>query len=392
VNVANVKKTMPRKPVIQSRETVVQAVALLRDAGHGLNEIGEILGISGSLASRLAREARESKWLISTEVAQLTPEQRAAATARILERDSLLGLADDLQLISGQQIAVHIVTGAGSTDAEETRRQFGRAAASHVREILKEVRGTFVGVAYGRLLRAALVEGLRAACGNDHPCSGNPLTVAALRGDVLMDEIPNSPSMLAYEMAHIANGAMDPAGRYWRSLAGVPPVVPQGLSEAAQNALRREFLPLLPDLVELFGLENESPAITMSTAFVSVGPVLAVSPYTQRLWALGGLESAKVTGLVGDLAGIPMLDPDRADAASELFVEQFERNTLLGVKSASLKGIIAAGGRVCALVAADADRVPALLTACRLQLINVLILDTKVARDLHRMVRMKRNV
>jgi hypothetical protein len=36
--------------------------------------------------------------------------------------------------------------------------------------------------------------------------------------------------------------------------------------------------------------------------------------------------------------------------------------------------------------------VPALLTACRLQLINVLILDTKVARDLHRMVRMKRNV
>jgi DNA-binding transcriptional regulator LsrR (DeoR family) len=383
---------MPRKPVIQDRETVIQAVALLRDAGHGLDEIGEVLGISGSLASRLASEARENKWLVSTEIANLTPDQRANATARILERDSLLGLADDLRLFTGQQIAVYIVPGSDPTDAGETRRRFGRAAGSHVRDILKKVPGTFVGVAYGRLLRAALVEGLRAACGNNHPCGGNPLTVAALRGDALMDDIPNTPSMLAYEMAHIANGPMASADRYWRSLGAVPPVVPQAMSESARDAFRREFLPLLPNLVELFGSENANPLITMSTAFLSVGPVRAVSPYTHRLWELGGLEPTKVKGLVGDLAGIPLLDPDLADAASERFIEQFERNILIGVKSSSLKDIIKSGGRVCALVADDTDRVPALLTACRLHLTNVLILDTRVARDLHRVVRKTRKV
>jgi DNA-binding transcriptional regulator LsrR (DeoR family) len=164
------------------------------------------------------------------------------------------------------------------------------------------------------------------------------------------------------------------------------------MSESARNAFRREFLPLLPNLVELFGSESANPLITMSTAFLSVGPVRAVSPYTQRLWELGGLEPTEVKGLVGDLAGIPLLDPDLADVASERSIEQFERNILIGVKSSSLKGIIASGGRVCALVAADTDRVPALLTACRLHLTNVLILDTRVARDLHRLVRKTRKV
>jgi len=356
---------MPRPPKI--RPDLMRAlVAYMLSGGYRHKEIAHRLRISPSYVSKLAAEVAERGWLRS--VHNLSSRQIDEVTGH-LHRAGVVGkIAEQLGAASPIPVEVHLC---------DSGTSFGPSAAVHLHRLLKSG-ANIVGVAYGSTL-GATVDGLL-SLGRKLP---ERLAFLPLRGDALIANPSYTPSAIAHRLAQ-AQPKQD-AGRQY-ALSGVPPVVPSVFRTPSQRKAFDAYVELVGDYERIFvGRRDARPLIKSVDAIVtSVGPSIAVSEYTGRLYDLAEFRptglGTEACALVGDLAGIPILRSGDHSKEVQQQVRAFE-DRLLGVKREDFRRV-AAHGIVCVLASGDVARVPCLIELARQGLMTHLLVDSPIAAEL----------
>ena len=367
---------MPRGVPQPNRELLICVVAYLRSRGEPVQAIARKLGVSDSLVSNLAKEARRLKLL--AEVDRLSSTQTSAVQAYLAGHQYNKGLSQALSELALRDVKVRCCPiGDPGQPAEMKMATFGRAAAVHVHKILTEKSVRSMGVAYGSTVRS-VADGLLDS-GRRVP---RDLDFVPLRGDALIDNPLETPTALCrrlHDLPRRGRQPIQPPRRY--SLTGVPPVVPAALRTPSQRAAFWEYLGDFEDFEYCFGgsrPEGNCQLNLLDVILTSVGPPSAVSPYTQRLHELADF-SADPELLVGDLAGIPILEPEAAVRDVKAVADLETR--LIGVRREHFRQA-AEKGVVCVLVAFDTERVKCIREVAKQGLMTDLLVGDPVAEAL----------
>ena len=373
------------------RDFQAQQAAYLRGR-HKMRqeEIGLVLGgLSQSHVSRLLARAERMGWLVTElRFVEAGIDDRALEQIRhLLEPQTLMQALEKLvNRVGGHvpHVAVFDSGGEGGSPAamDMRRRRLGLAAAGRLDELLQNARK--IGVAWGRTV-SALIDGL--AEQRRRARKADAMLLAPLCAELVdLPASDYSSSRLAERLCGIlGEGASEPL-----SLAGVPAYVPRHypkekaeiLWEYVRDSLsyRRIFASAKPLICEL-------DCVLTSTGTTMV----PVHGGTAGLLAAGGIDIDRLRSLVlGDIGGALVPKPDLGPEDAALVDELSRMWTGVDLKHF---GAIAARARCCetrpgtVVIALGRDKAPVLLELIRGSLINALIIDRDLARDLERLAK-----
>jgi DNA-binding transcriptional regulator LsrR (DeoR family) len=354
-------------------------------------QISEILECSQSHVSRLLKIAEERAWL------QIDPafvpkgidKDRQEEIRRRMEPKILANKLKDIQ--PANKVRVRNVrvfnTGTGSIDSRLSA--FGRAAAGRVEELLAN--SSVVGVSFGETLHR-VVEGLEWL--RVRPRTEKRLKIVPVAGEVVSYvRIGSSSTWLSHLLRSILNDG--PTEEF--SLAGVPAFVPRRF-EGSKAQVLWEFIESIDSYVKVF--RGSRPVIgqidTLLTSIGQDGKPLALARQDLQNALLDprgiGLVEEVQSLVVGDVGAV-MLPRENLTASR---AEDFQKLTEMwtGMTLGHLESIATraddrrtreedqAPGVV--VLAIGANKALVLTEALRRGLVNELIIDEELARELDR--------
>jgi DNA-binding transcriptional regulator LsrR (DeoR family) len=281
---------------------------------------------------------------------------------------------------------IHVVRVGNSRKPEEKRRTFSARASDLVLSILRNPQTSSLAVGWGRLMKSLCFEGLAPLCALRSPRTTNPLDIFPARGEPFRASVDVSPSTIAIALGRMLNGDSS----HVHSLAGIPAVIPGGLSDEDVAAIHR-MLREVPVFDHVFGsthadrIVKSGLAERVTTVLASFGPAEPDSDWTLECASVSGFDKIKHL-IAGDVAGIPV--PKDSSATTRAAIEQYSRR-LVGLsrrhieecssrardqRSPIYKGVI--------LVGMGRKRSGCLRRICELGWASVLIIDSHLAAAL----------
>ena len=373
------------------RDFQAQQAAYLRGR-HKMRqeEIGLVLGgLSQSHVSRLLARAERKGWLVTDlRFVEAGIDEGALDQIRhLLEPQTLMQALEALvDRDSGHvpHAAVFDSGGEGTTMAamDTRRRRLGHAAAGRLDELLQNART--IGVAWGRTV-SGLIDGLAEQRRRARKADG--MLLAPLCADLV--DLPASD----YSSSRLAErlfGILGEGGGEPLSLAGVPAYVPRHYPKEKAEVLW-EYVRDSLSYQRIFAAER--PLVgDLNCVLTSVGSTMApVGGGTARLLAAGGIDIDRLRSLVlGDIGGAlvpkPGLSPDDADLVAEL--SRMWTGVDLGhLETIAAHAVPGEAGPGVMVIALGRDKAPVLLALIRRALINELIIDRDLARELERLAK-----
>jgi hypothetical protein len=384
---------MSQGKLIRDREMARVLAAMRFGAGDSVAEIAKLLKVSEKSVYKLRSEAIDKKMLARADIfnpKDVPPGVLLAAECEVEKRrgsrdELLVRLRTALSIEAGFEVRVRICGSNPTLESRLSLTVIARNAAPYLKELLINRDVHTAAVAYGSAVRSLLVE-LRKI--SEVPFRrANPVTCVPLRGDAGLGAV-DTPSVLAHYLCETLNG-VDTDERHWRAPTATPPVLPDPrkfkLGGRVLAETLKTYLGLFPDGEECFG---EMGLIRRDVQLVvtSVGPPLPVSPITQWIFDLAGFDT-RTLPLVGDVAGIPILDSRRDTEAQRASVTRFEEESLIGATSTTFRETISRGGRVVAVVFDDVTRARCLLEMVRKGMATDLLVDRRVAKEVDRLIK-----
>ncbi|MFC1706933.1 hypothetical protein ACFL59_08965 [Planctomycetota bacterium] len=361
----------------------------------------EYLGLSQGHVARLLKEAEKDKILVRVRESFFKPVGIDPDRLRKIEgflvpkrlRERLADL-DQRKVISKPQTLS--VQDSGSDDTaptawEKRLSQFGRAAARVVGEQLVE--SSVCGIAWGGTI-GSLVDGLWPVYRNP-PRKESPISFVATVAEPLSSTFSRSlaktsSTALADRLALIFNGETEKSF----GLRGIPAIVPWKFRSSSQLAVIRRYIECSESYLTVFGERTSSTSKRRKAPLVERMDTILTSAgtpgFTERneysrelLYAWGDQNRAVLGWILGDIGGV--LVPreefkDRkefqriADTWTGITYDEYERCAAKARKS-KRPGVVltAIGGHKAALV----------LEVLRRGLVNVLVIDQNLARELN---------
>ena len=376
----------------ENHDVKMAAAARLAAEGKDQRTIGRRLKISQSGVSRLLKEAEEDRgWLVRTlhVIQSKIPEEVRLQADKLLAPHELERRLRDAWR-STRLREIHVFDccpdGATASDIDACLPLFGRAAATRVRELIKPLH--VIGVAWGATL-ANIVRGLEQVC-EAGARQNNPVEFVPLCCEPLgFAQVAGSASLLAGQLNQIINQGRGKV----HSFTGVPAFIPTDFSPQDRATVER-LLRQVESYAHIFPPRHTSPNDAPPGGYLVQQVQLVLTSVGPPEKALGFINDGLVHNLrierselqkhvVGDICGVLIPQPG-LDADSLRRVEEWNQ-AWTGITLDQLRAIPSRvgdhpAGRV--LVSIGINKVPIVLEAVRLDLVDELLIDSSLAAGL----------
>ncbi|MFW6114176.1 MAG: hypothetical protein ACOC7K_00375 [bacterium] len=142
----------------------------------------------------------------------------------------------------------------------------------------------------------------------------------------------------------------------------------------------RNYLNQFSEYDRLFG--DDGLITKLDVIISSVGPPHSDSVITQRLYDLADFPQMELP-LIGDMAGIPLLDNTKASNSIRNAVAAFEEDSLIGIRSALIRATLSKkNGRVVVAACDEPTRAECIRELLNRGLVTDLLIDTVAANRL----------
>lgn len=375
---------------MDKREEQAQEAAYLYAQRFSQQQLAGIFNCSQSHISRLLKLAEERGWLkYDTHFDEKgIPQRRLDEIRRRMEPKTL---ALQLRALSTEtRVQVRHVRVYASTfgDFDDQLVRFGRLAAGRATELIEKssVLGVIFSETVHRVIDGIAWSGLR-------PRTNRPVTVIPVAGEVASYvRVGSSSSWLASRLHELINN--NDNQQY--SLSAVPFLIPTHFERSTREAISK-WIQDLPGYRKIFGGEP-SMVSRMDCVFTSVGQDgKPLSAAIKELTEIYGITPSRLREIAATDIGATLVPTDLVDEDAEAKAELEALNSVMinltidqyrDVCQRAADPAMAPDKQpsgVC-LFAIGANKARGLLTVLRKGLVNELIIDEELARELTRLL------
>ena len=285
------------------------AAAALAAEGNTQSQIAKILNLSQSAVSRLLRGVQQEYIRTSFLWDQLPPSVQDEVRGKISQREICRRIAQLARKHNQATPAIHVVPLPEVTEVGPQFETFAGRAATILRELLEDVKGT-VGVAWGSTLWHT-VQALGLILPKKPLRADAPIEFVPLCGDPLMDSeryADRTSSRIVVELSKIING--DQQRPPWLGL--VPAFIPRIFRGDEIRVIDR-LIDLVPQYGRIFGPRIKGRTSTPAPAAGDLQMIITAADPSQRplgfgrnpLFGLSEAESKLLTEHIhGDIGGV----------------------------------------------------------------------------------------
>lgn len=373
---------MNKRPTIENLDAMRAAICLLREQGYEVKGIANRVQLAENTVYKYLKQAKDRRWYEETVavvpdiIGKDTLRSAEALIAQLTISNQITTFEQLRERIELKQARVFVFEADNTTDRDERLRQFGRRAAAQLARILGQDQLQTAGIAYGATINA-LLGGLRETWSQDKRGS---VRCIPLCGDAGLD-VDYSPSRMARLLASIISNN---AAQCAYSATAIPPVMPSAARLQVKPSVAldfmRNYLNQFSEYDRLFG--DDGLITKLDVIISSVGPPHSDSVITQRLYDLADFPQMELP-LIGDMAGIPLLNNTKASNSIRKAVAAFEEDSLIGIRSALIRATLSKkNGRVVVAACDEPTRAECIRELLNRGLVTDLLIDTVVANRL----------